>query len=93
MYAIRSYYGYPVIKIDFTGGELSDKEHINRNIEYSLKVNAKQLDIPFNEIDNNDSGITLKALINAAYEKYNQKVVLLIDEYDKPIIDNSYNFV
>jgi hypothetical protein len=27
-------------------------------------------------------------LIQKSYEKYNQKVVILIDEYDKPILDN-----
>jgi len=33
----------------------------------------------------------LKELIRVAYEKYNQKVVILIDEYDKPILDNITN--
>jgi hypothetical protein len=30
-------------------------------------------------------------LIKKAYQKYNQKVVILIDEYDKPILDNVTN--
>ncbi|KIM03449.1 MAG: hypothetical protein KU29_11825, partial [Sulfurovum sp. FS06-10] len=29
-----------------------------------------------------------RELIELAYEKYNQKVVILVDEYDKPILDN-----
>jgi len=32
-------------------------------------------------------GLRFKELIQKLYEKYNQKVVVLIDEYDKPILD------
>ena len=32
-------------------------------------------------------GLKFKELIQKLYEKYNQKVVVLIDEYDKPILD------
>ncbi len=32
-----------------------------------------------------------RQLIQEAYEKYDKKVVILIDEYDKPILDNLDN--
>ncbi|MCX8083730.1 MAG: ATP-binding protein, partial [Calditerrivibrio sp.] len=35
-----------------------------------------------------DIALFFKDLIKQASEKYNQKVVILIDEYDKPILDN-----
>jgi len=80
---------YPVIKIDFTGGGLSNTILIENSIRETLIANCKQYDINFErDIENIDVGSMLKRLINILYEKYNQKVVLLIDEYDKPIIDN-----
>ncbi len=30
----------------------------------------------------------LNQLIKQTYKKYNQRVVVLVDEYDKPILDN-----
>jgi hypothetical protein len=47
----------------------------NAAVTLGLTLTGKAYDLRFKE------------LIHKAYEKYNQQVVLLIDEYDKPIID------
>jgi len=76
---------YPVIKISFSG-DLRSADALKINILSVLKDNQKRLKIQCDTIDN--IGICFKELIQEAYEKYNQKVVVLIDEYDKAILDN-----
>jgi hypothetical protein len=76
---------YPVIKISFSAGVHTDLEGLNKSILYLLKSNQKRLNIPCE--DHYDAKTCFADLIEAAYEKYG-KVVILIDEYDKPILDN-----
>ncbi len=76
---------YPVIKIGF-GGDLRSKEEVHHTIYELLKENQKRLEIEC-EFQKNPSSC-FRELIQKAYEKYQKPVVILIDEYDKPIIDN-----
>jgi len=75
---------YPVIKIDFFG-DLRSPEALKTNILNMLQSNQKRLGITCKE---DNVGLCLKELIELAYEKYNQQAVVLIDEYDKAILDN-----
>ncbi|MEK7275330.1 MAG: AAA family ATPase, partial [Candidatus Desantisbacteria bacterium] len=76
---------YPVIKIDFGEGVSKSREELRKKIYEMLKINQDLLDVrcEFETI----SGC-LRELITKAAEKYSQKTVILIDEYDKPILDN-----
>ena len=78
---------YPVIKISF-GGNLRSIESITERIKVILERCAKSLgvDCGHGNVDN-----MFEALIREAHEKYDKKVVVLIDEYDKPILDNIDN--
>ena len=76
---------YPVIKISF-GGDLRSVEGIKMNILSTLKSNQRELNIVCEEV--HSFAVCFKELIESAYKKYNQKVVILIDEYDKAILDN-----
>ena len=76
---------YPVIKISWSW-DLRSPQQVKENVIALLKFNQKRLDV-FCESSNNYS-ICFKELIENTAEKYNQKVVILIDEYDKPILDN-----
>jgi len=53
-----------------------------------FEENQKRLGI---QCDNQNSAMCFRQLIQEAYEKYDKKVVILIDEYDKPILDNLDN--
>jgi hypothetical protein len=77
---------HPVIKISFGGGIMQSKKEVLEKIDWILRFNQKHLGISC-ESSNNPSNC-LAELIQNSYEKYNQKVVILIDEYDKPILDN-----
>ena len=79
---------YPVIKISFASGNFKTPE-----------ILAKKINIHLEDLAENE-GITLKKelvsdkfyeLIRKLYEKYNEKTVILIDEYDKPILDAIQN--
>lgn len=79
---------YPVIKISFSGG-IHSKADLEGDLLYILKSNEKRLGL---ECENRARAQHFFAeLIEKAYEKYHQKVVILIDEYDKPILDNIEN--
>jgi len=79
---------YPVIKISFSGG-IHSKADLEADLLYILQSNEKRLGL---KCENRARPQHFFAeLIEKAYEKYHQKVVILIDEYDKPILDNIEN--
>jgi len=76
---------YPVIKISFAG-IFENKETTKKIIKSILDTNKKRLDLEFNPSD--DISIYFNELIYETSSKYNQRVIILVDEYDKPILDN-----
>ena len=76
---------YPVIKIDFFG-DLRSAEGLKDRIFDILKNNQKDLGVECR--DTNKFTSCMEELIRLTYKKYNQQVVVLIDEYDKAILDN-----
>lgn len=75
---------YPVIKISWAGifQTLDDLKKVAFSV---LKYNQEALDIKCD--DTTDPAGCFRDLIRKAYKKYKQKVVILVDEYDKPILD------
>ncbi|MEA3512086.1 MAG: AAA family ATPase [Campylobacterota bacterium] len=80
---------YPVINISFAKGKIESRAQLDDRIIKILKSNQKKLGIECDDSD--DVAGCFSDLIENSYEKYNQKVVILIDEYDKPILDNITN--
>ena len=76
---------FPVIRIDFSGGDFSTKEKFEERAITVLEKNQRVLGI---ECTKKDPSNCFEELILKAYEKYQKPVVVLIDEYDKPILDN-----
>ncbi len=75
---------YPVIKISWAGN-FQTLETLKSRAYSIFKENQRKLGV---ECENKeDMASCFDELIKLAYEKYNQKVVILIDEYDKPILD------
>ena len=79
---------YPVIKISWDGN-LQTTDNLERVARRSFNKNQKRLGIVCE--DNKNLSICFDELIQKAYEKYNQRVVILIDEYDRPILDTIDN--
>jgi len=76
---------YPVIHISFSG-DMRSSYNLKRTILAILRRNQEDLNIECENIEEYDT--CFEELIKKAYQKYNQKVVILIDEYDKGILDN-----
>jgi len=79
---------YPVIKISFSG-DLKTPNGVKNVILHNLKDNQENLGIECDIVEQYDS--CFRELIKRSYQKYNKKVVILIDEYDKAILDNLEN--
>ena len=76
---------YPVIKFSFAGVARTVAD-MKQDISNILQSNQKRLGITCQ--DTSDIGGCFRELIEGAYEKHKQKVVILVDEYDKLILDN-----
>lgn len=78
---------YPVIRIDFGGGVLQTRSELDRRIDEILLDVQRELgitDLP------GYTSITgrFAELIRQAHAKFGAPAVVLVDEYDKPILDN-----
>ncbi|WP_404359065.1 ATP-binding protein [Methylotuvimicrobium sp. KM1] len=80
---------YPVIRISFGGGLLKSETALEDKLEEIFRMNAERLGVS-SEYAFSDRRFFAQ-LIQRASEKYDQRVVILIDEYDKPILDNITN--
>ncbi len=75
---------YPVLRFDMSGGKHMEKEQLDEYLSCRLKEEECKWGItkPVNGANNR-----LIDLINTAYEKSGKQVVVLIDEYDAPLLD------
>ena len=80
---------YPVIRISFGTGFIGKIETFDKHLKWVLEEVEKDLAISFDKTQ--DAKACFRELIWKAREKYGQEVVILIDEYDKPILDNITN--
>lgn len=79
---------YPVIRIDFTGASYTSDTVLKAKLSSSLA----HYEAIYSSVSNNPvASIRFEALIQAAHNKTGKPVVILIDEYDKPIVDNLGN--
>ena len=76
---------YPVISISFGGGTRNTTTQLRNGLNSILNRNANQYKILLEDTEVPDMFYELIVKLN---EKYEQPVVVLIDEYDKPILDN-----
>ena len=77
---------HPVIKISLGGGDFGNEERFQNKLKRILQDNAEEYGIEFVGVSD-DSGDWFHYLIRRAFKEFGQKVVILIDEYDKPILD------
>ena len=75
---------YPVLHFDMSGGKHMDNEQLEEYLDYRLQEEEKKWGVtkPVKGANNR-----LIDLINTAYEKSGKQVVVLIDEYDAPMLD------
>ena len=80
---------YPVLHFDWSGQYYLNLE----NLEETLDLQLGRLEEQFGVKKKSDSlALRFRNLIASAYEKTGKGVVILIDEYDKPIVDNLLDY-
>ena len=76
---------YPVIKVDFAGGVIRNRAELDLVLTEKLHALQKKFDLTITA--QSVQGMFIEMIHNLT-RKYNSKVVVLIDEYDKPLLDN-----
>ncbi|MCL2850340.1 MAG: ATP-binding protein [Micrococcales bacterium] len=75
---------HPVVRIDFAERAQPSLEWIDQRINEVIAVNEERLGVPGTT---GTAPARFGALVRNAAAKYGQRVVVLVDEYDKPILD------
>lgn len=83
-----SWIEYPVFRFDLSGEYFNHPDILNEHLN-GLLDDVEE----FNGLDPTTGSISrrFKLLLRRAYEKFGQRVVILIDEYDKPLLDCLHN--
>ena len=79
---------HPVIRIDFGSGALNDPNLLQTIILDILEENAKRYEVT---LTREAVSSRFRELIIELEKKFSSKAVILVDEYDKPILDNITN--
>lgn len=76
---------YPVLRLDLTGSRYTSVNDLLENLSQHL---AKWEEIYGVSGTAQDPAARFRAVIDAAHARTGNKVVILVDEYEKPIVDN-----
>ena len=75
---------HPVVRLDFGGGRFNTTERLRGNVLNQLRAQAREAGV---EVGSDEPPEMFWNLIRALHAKTGQRVVVLVDEYDKPILD------
>ena len=79
---------YPVLHFDMSGGKHMEKEQLEDYLSNRLEAEERKWGITHTKRGANDR---LTELITTAYEISGKQVVVLIDEYDAPMLDVAHD--
>ena len=81
---------YPVIRLDLSNGKYYEKELVHGTINAIIEQQERKFGITKPQ-DPTNYDVRLTKLIETAYNQTGEKVVVLIDEYDAPMLDSINN--
>ena len=84
----KDWVSYPVLHLDLTGAAYLSVDELYSKLNSFLSKYEERYEIRTGE---HVASVRFENIIDTAYRKTGQKVVILIDEYEKPIIDNIDN--
>ncbi len=75
---------HPVVRISFGGGNFDSPDLIRGNVEDQLEETERLAGL---EPGPAEAAVRFRRLIRTLHERAGQRAVVLVDEYDKPILD------
>ena len=75
---------YPVFHLDFNGVNFTKPGSLESALQLFIEEEERKYGI---EAKSTEPGLRFKEVISAAYAKTGRRAVVLIDEYDKPLLD------
>ncbi len=78
---------YPVIRIDLSGINYENLESVKDQLANSLLRNCLKHNLSYEDLELKGVGPKFGELIEKIHQKSGKKIVILIDEYDKPVQD------
>ncbi len=79
---------YPVLRFDMSGGKHQDEERLEQYLNYQLEDQEKKFGLTEHREGTNNR---LDDLIRFVHERTGKQVVILIDEYDAPLLDVAHD--
>lgn len=80
----KDWTAYPVLHFSMASGKHMEKDQLERYLDYQLSEQERKYAI---SAPLQDPNTRLSALIKTAFEQTGRQVVVLIDEYDAPLLD------
>jgi hypothetical protein len=77
---------YPVIRIDFAKTQVKNEKELQMELKATIIETGRRYGYEYNKEYTINRNFEL--LIKRIYEERKKQVIILIDEYDKPILDN-----
>ena len=75
---------HPVVRLDFAGGSFKEPDHLHEDVMLQLEYLEEQEGIAPRQVS---APARFRRLLQALHRKAGQPVAVLVDEYDKPILD------
>ncbi len=85
----KEWKSYPVLRFDLSPTNYDDPSKLIACINSGIRTIEYEYDI---KAEGENIAVRFFSLIQQAYQKYGEKVVILIDEYDKPMLDCLHDF-
>lgn len=86
----KEWHSYPVLHIDLNAAEYSSVSALQEKIDSILSAYEQEYDI---QRKHKDVGVRFEYLIKQIYQLTGEQIVVLIDEYDKPLLESIGNTV
>ena len=75
---------HPVVRLDFSAGDYTDPDYLQDEVAAQLDAVERRAGL---DPGHARASIRFRQIIEALHERTGQRVVVLVDEYDKPILD------
>ena len=84
----KPWQSYPVVHFGMAGGSYTSREGLSNILADVIFTTAERYGIAHDAVEGGDLPVSFKKLIRQLKAKTGMQVVVLVDEYDKPLLEN-----